>query len=309
MTGSSRPAVNAIPVAPLPVLPVLAMTGDYLALMKPRIIGLLLMTTWTTMLIATPHHIDLRILLLTLLGGTLAAGSANALNMYIDRDIDAIMRRTCLRPVPAGRLSPAQALGFGVVTGVLSVGVLAGGVNLLSAALSTAGIFFYVGVYTFWLKRRTPQNIVIGGAAGAVPPLVAWAAATGHVTVPALVLFAIVFLWTPPHFWALALGKADDYRTAGIPMLPVVRGDRETRRQIFVYSLVLCAVTLLLYTPLRVLGPVYLAAAVLLNGVFVFLAWSVLTRRTPNAEAVLFGYSILYLALLFVTMAVDRLVT
>ncbi len=285
----------------------LGTAGDYLALMKPRIILLLLITTLTTMIIASPHHIALRLLLLTLLGGTLAAGSANAFNMFVDRDIDAVMRRTCLRPVPAGRLRPRQALGFGIATGLLSIGVMTWGVNLLSAALSTAGIVFYVGVYTLWLKRTTPQNIVVGGAAGAVPPLVGWAAATGHIALPAVVLFAIVFLWTPPHFWALALGKADDYRAAGIPMLPVVRGERETRRQIVAYSLVLSAVTLLLYVPFHTLGPLYLASAVLLDTLFVSLAWAVLRKR-PRAEATLFGYSILYLGLLFAAMMVDRLI-
>jgi len=276
--------------------------------MKPRIILLLLITTCTTMIVASPHHVVLRILLLTLLGGTLAAGSANAFNMYVDRDIDALMRRTCLRPVPAGRLRPSQALGFGAVTGLLSIGVMAWGVNALSAVLSTAGIIFYVGVYTLWLKRTTPQNIVIGGAAGAVPPLVGWAAATGHIGLPAVVLFAIVFFWTPPHFWALALGKADDYRAAGIPMLPVVRGERETRVQIFAYSLVLSAVTLLLYAPLHVLGLVYVASAVLLDAIFVLLAWAVLRQRRPALEMALFGYSILYLGLLFAAMVVDRLI-
>ncbi len=285
-----------------------ATARDYLALMKPRIILLLLITTCTTMIIASPHHVVLRTLLLTLLGGTLAAGSANAFNMYVDRDIDAIMQRTCLRPVPSGRLRPVQALMFGAVTGLLSIGVMAWGVNVLSAALSTAGIIFYVAVYTLWLKRTTPQNIVIGGAAGAVPPLVGWAAATGHVGLPAMVLFAIVFLWTPPHFWALALGKADEYRAAGIPMLPVVRGDRETRWQIFAYSLVLSATTLLLYAPLHTLGTVYLFSAGLLDSIFVLLAWAALRKQWPNAEIALFGYSILYLGLLFVAMVVDRLI-
>jgi len=285
-----------------------ATARDYLALMKPRIILLLLITTCTTMIIASPHHVVLRTLLLTLLGGTLAAGSANAFNMYVDRDIDAIMQRTCLRPVPSGRLSPVQALMFGAVTGLLSIGVMAWGVNVLSGTLSTAGIIFYVGVYTLWLKRTTPQNIVIGGAAGAVPPLVGWAAATGHVGLPAMVLFAIVFLWTPPHFWALALGKADEYRAAGIPMLPVVRGDRETRWQIFAYSLVLSATTLLLYAPLHTLGTVYLVCAGLLDSIFVLLAWAALRKQWPHAEMALFGYSILYLGLLFVAMVVDRLI-
>jgi protoheme IX farnesyltransferase len=274
--------------------------------MKPRIILLLLITTSTTMIVAAPHTLSFRVFLLTLLGGALPAGSANAFNMYLDRDIDAVMRRTCLRPVPAGRLHPTQALGFGITTGLLSIAVMAGSVNLLSAALSTAGILFYVGVYTLWLKRTTPQNIVIGGAAGAVPPLVGWAAATGQVALPAVVLFAIVFLWTPPHFWALALGKTEDYRTARIPMLPVVRGERETRRQIFAYSLVLSATTLLLYAPFHTLGLIYLVSAALLDGLFVALAWAVLKQR-GRAEPALFGYSIVYLGLLFAAMVVDRL--
>jgi protoheme IX farnesyltransferase len=276
--------------------------------MKPRIIMLLLVTTATTMIIAAPHRVALGVVLLTLLGGTLAAGSANAFNMYADRDIDAVMQRTCLRPVPAGRLRPAQALGFGILTGLLSIAVMALGVNVLSAVLSTAGIVFYVVVYTLWLKRTTPQNIVVGGAAGAVPPLVGWAAATGHVALPAVVLFAIVFFWTPPHFWALALGKTEDYRAAGIPMLPVVRGAAATRRQILLYSVVLAVTTLLLYAPLHTCGTVYLAAALVLNGLFVALAVSVARGRAGWAPPALFGYSIIYLALLFGAMVVDRLI-
>ncbi|HYM69264.1 MAG TPA: heme o synthase [bacterium] len=285
-----------------------AVARDYVMLMKPRIILLLLVTTVTTMIVAAPHHLSLSILMLTVLGGTLAAGSANAFNMYLDRDIDAVMQRTCLRPVPSGRLRPTQAVGFGIATGLLSIVVLAWGVNALSAALSTAGLLFYVAVYTRWLKRTTPQNIVIGGAAGAVPPLVGWAAASGHLAAPAVALFAIVFLWTPPHFWALALAKTDDYRAAGVPMLPVVRGEQETRRQIFLYSLALSAATLVLYAPLRTLGPLYLALATVLDAVFVLLAWAVLTKRSPRAEMNLFGYSLLYLALLFAGMVVDRLI-
>jgi len=281
---------------------------DYTALMKPRIILLLLVTTATTMIVAAPHSITVKLVLLTLLGGTLAAGSANAFNMYVDRDIDALMQRTCLRPVPAGRLRPAQALGFGIATGLCSVGVMAWGVNPMSAILSTAGIVFYVGVYTLWLKRTTPQNIVIGGAAGAVPPLVGWSAATGHLGMPAVVLFAIVFLWTPPHFWALALGKTEDYRAAGIPMLPVIRGDAETRRQILVYSALLTATTLAMFYPLRVLGGLYFAAAVALDAVFVALSVAVAIDRSPRAAPALFGYSILYLALLFGAMVADRLI-
>jgi protoheme IX farnesyltransferase len=279
---------------------------DYLALMKPRIILLLLITTVTAMVVAAPHHLALGTLLLTLLGGTLAAGAANACNMYVDRDIDAVMRRTCTRPVPAGRLRAPEALRFGIGMGLLSVAVMAWGVNPLAAALSTAGILFYVGVYTLWLKRTTPQNIVIGGAAGAIPPLVGWAAATGSLGLPAWVLFGIVFLWTPPHFWALALSKADDYRAAGVPMLPVVRGERETRRQILGYAVALVAVTLLLVYPLHALGPVYLGAALALDAVWVALAWTALRRR-PHAEMALFGYSLVYLALLFIAMVVDRI--
>jgi heme o synthase len=281
---------------------------DYAALMKPRIIMLLLVTTATTMIVASPHRLGIEVLLLTLLGGALAAGSANAFNMYADRDIDAVMERTCLRPVPAGRLRPRQALGFGIATGLLSIAVMAWGVNALSAALSTAGIAFYVVVYTLWLKRTTPQNIVIGGAAGAVPPLVGWAAATGHIALPAVVLFAIVFFWTPPHFWALALGKTEDYRAARIPMLPVVRGAGETRRQILLYSVILAATTLLLYAPLHTLGSVYLGGALVLNGLFLGLAVAVARGRAAWAPPALFGFSILYLALLFAAMVVDRLI-
>jgi protoheme IX farnesyltransferase len=284
----------------------LAAARDYLALMKPRIILLLLITTVTTMIVAAPHHLALWTLLLTVLGGTLAAGSANAFNMYVDRDIDAVMRRTCLRPVPSGRLRPTQAVRFGVATGLVSIVVMLWGVNALAAALSTAGILFYVGVYTLWLKRTTPQNIVIGGAAGAIPPLVGWAAATGTVGWPAVGLFAVVFLWTPPHFWALALSKADDYRAAGVPMLPVVRGEGTTRRQILGYSLMLAATTLFLVWPLHALGSIYLVCAAVLDAAFILLAWAVLQKR-PHAEAALFGYSLVYLALLFAAMVVDRL--
>jgi heme o synthase len=306
--GSGDDSSDAMPWPSGPVTrtSVGATIRDYLALMKPRIILLLLITTCTTMIVASAGHLDLRILLLTVIGGTLAAGSANAFNMYVDRDIDAVMRRTCLRPVPAGRLQPGQAVVFGLLIGLLSVGIMAWGVNALSAALSTAGIIFYVGVYTLWLKRTTPQNIVIGGAAGSIPPLVGWAAATGSVGLPAAVLFGIVFLWTPPHFWALALGKTEDYRVAGVPMLPVVRGDQVTRRQIFLYSILLSAATLLLVFPLHTLGSIYLCAALLLDGVFVALALAVLRRR-DRAESALFGYSILYLALLFGAMVADRL--
>jgi len=287
---------------------VVATAQDYLTLMKPRIILLLLITTGTTMIVASPHHVAFGTLVFTLLGGTLAAGSANAFNMYLDRDIDAVMQRTRLRPIPTGRLSPRQALGFGIAVGLLSIVIMAGGVNGLSAALSTAGIVFYVIVYTYWLKRRTPQNIVIGGAAGAIPPLVGWAAAVGHLALPAIALFVIVFLWTPPHFWALALTKVDDYRTAGVPMLPVSRGDRVTRRHIFIYALLLSAATMTLFVPLHALGVVYLVAAATLDSLFVYLAWTVLKKPSLLAAGMLFGYSIAYLTLLFIAMVADRLI-
>ncbi len=316
MTGTVRPpgapvgpvSAAALAAAPAGLLaaPAAAVLRDYAALTKPRIVLLLLVTTVTAMIVASPRHLSSLTLVLTLLGGALAAGSANAFNMYLDRDIDALMPRTRLRPVPSGRLRPVQVLGFGATAGLLSIAILGWGVNPLSAALSLAGIVFYVAVYTVWLKRRSSQNIVIGGAAGAIPPLVGWAAATGHVGLSAAALFGIVFLWTPPHFWALALRKADEYRAAGVPMLPVARGEPETRRQIFAYALVLTAATLLPYAPLHALGSLYLAAAAVLDGVFVWLAWAVLRRR-PGADAALFGYSIVYLAALFVAMAADRL--
>ncbi len=280
---------------------------DYLALTKPRIVLLLLATTATTMLVAAGRHLSLALLAYTMLGGALAAGAANAVNMYWDRDVDAVMARTRRRPVPAGRIPPGRALAFGIVLAVLSVAVLGPLVNWLSAALAVAGILFYVFVYTIWLKRSTPQNIVIGGAAGAVPPLVGWAAVTGQVAAPALLLFAIIFLWTPPHFWALALYRRQDYAAAGIPMLPVVAGEAHTRREIMRYSLALVAATLLL-VPIGGAGLLYLTTALILGAGFIYLALA-LGREAGGRPAMrLFGYSIVYLALLFVAMAVDRFV-
>ena len=221
-----------------------ATAADYVSLMKPRIIVLLLVTTVTTMVVAAGGWVGWALVVYTLLGGTLAAGAANAINCYWDRDVDAIMHRTRSRPLPARRVTPGQALRFGVLLSFAAVLVLGLAVNWLSAALALFGILFYVGVYTMWLKRNTPQNIVIGGAAGAIPPLVGWAAVTDRIGIPALLLFAIVFLWTPPHFWALALNRSEDYRAARIPMLPVVRGNAETVRQMLLYTLALVATTL-----------------------------------------------------------------
>jgi len=239
-----------------------------------------------------------------MLGLALACGGASALNHVLDRDIDRLMPRTGERPVAVERIAPARALEFGLALSACSFVLLASLVNLLTAVLALVGGLFYVLVYTRWLKRSTPQNIVIGGAAGAVPPLVGWAAATGNLSVPALFLFLIVFFWTPPHFWALALLIKRDYAAARIPMLPVVRGDDETARQIVWYSLVLFAVTLLPFA-WRSAGVVYLAAAVLLGAVFLRLAWRLRRETTPLRARALFHFSLLYLALLFVALAVD----
>ncbi len=279
---------------------------DYISLTKPRIIVLLLITALASMLIAAPATISLGVIFFTLLGGALSAASANAANCLLDRDIDALMYRTRRRPLPARRVEPPFAFAFATVLAVTAFVLLAVLVNLLSAVLAMGALVFYVAVYTVWLKRTTPQNIVIGGAAGAMPPLVGWAAATGRVELPAILLFLIVFLWTPPHFWALALYRREDYTRAGIPMLPVVAGEEETRRQILLYSLVLVAVTLLLY-PLGAMGLLYAVSAVVLGACFLALALQVRRTRTVAAAVRLFAYSLLYLALLFAAMAADRM--
>jgi heme o synthase len=278
----------------------------YVGLTKPRIILLLLVTTVPAMVLAAHGLPSPWLVLATLLGGTIAAGSANAINCYLDRDVDEIMRRTRRRPLPAHRVSPENALRFGYVLGAMSFLFLSIAVNVLAASLALSAIAFYVFVYTLWLKRTTTQNIVIGGAAGAVPALVGWAAVTGSVGLPAWVLFAIVFAWTPPHFWALALRYRADYAAAGIPMLPVVRGAEETRRQILQYSLALFVTTLVLY-PIGHMGPVYLGTAVVLGGLFVYLALRLWRERTPALAMSLFRFSIAYLALLFAAVAADAM--
>jgi protoheme IX farnesyltransferase len=280
--------------------------GAYLALTKPRIIELLLVTTVPAMFIAKRGLPSPWLIAATLLGGSLSAGSANVINCYLDRDIDQVMRRTAHRPLPAHQVDPLDALRFGVVLGVAGFVWLWLTVNLLAAVLATAAILFYVFVYTMGLKRRSTQNIVIGGAAGAVPVLVGWAAVRGRVELPALVLFAIVFYWTPPHFWALSLRFQEDYAAARVPMLPVVRGPRETSHQILYYTLLLVAVTLLLY-PAGRMGLVYLTAAVVLGAMFVWRA-AQLWRDTSGRRAIrLFSFSNRYLALLFAAMALDAL--
>jgi heme o synthase len=279
----------------------------YFLLTKPRIIELLLVTTVPTMFIAARGVPSPWLMAATLFGGSLSAASANVLNCYLDRDIDALMRRTARRPLPAHRVDPADALRFGLVLGVAGFVWLWAAVNLLSAVLATSAILFYVFVYTLGLKRRSTQNIVIGGAAGAVPVLVGWSAVTGRVDLPALVLFAIIFYWTPPHFWALSLRFKDDYAAAGVPMLPVVRGAKETSTQILYYTVLLVAVTLLLY-PAGRMGAVYLAAAVALGGAFIWRALE-LRRDLDGRRAIrLFSFSNTYLALLFGAMAVDAVV-
>jgi protoheme IX farnesyltransferase len=279
----------------------------YVMLTKPRIIVLLLITTVPAMVLAQRGAPALTLVLATLLGGLVAAGSANSINMYLDRDIDEIMRRTRSRPLPAHAVTPERALRFGFTLGAVSFFFLSITVNVLAATLALSAIAFYVFVYTMWLKRSTSQNIVIGGAAGAVPALVGWAAVTGTVGLPAIVLFAIVFVWTPPHFWALAMRYQNDYAAAGVPMLPVVKGEDETRRQIFLYSLVLFATTLLLY-PVAHMGPIYLATAIVLGGVFVYRALVLWRDALPARAWGLFKYSIWYLAALFGSVAADRLI-
>ena len=280
---------------------------DYVTLTKPRIMVLLLITGAGGLVVGAGGMPPAGLALATLGGLALACGGASALNHVLDRDIDMHMKRTALRPVASGRVPPERALEFGLALSALSYVVLTSFVNVLAALLALAGNLFYVLVYTRWLKRSTPQNIVIGGAAGAVPPLVGYSAATGNLTLVALALFLIVFFWTPPHFWALALLIKRDYAAAGIPMLPVVRGERETARSIVLYSLVLVGVTLLPVLG-RTLGPVYLVSAAILGLVFVALALALQRQTTPARARRLFSYSLAYLALLFVAMAIDPVV-
>jgi protoheme IX farnesyltransferase len=293
--------------APAPARTASQSVRAYFLLTKPRIIELLLVTTVPTMFIAARGVPPPWLMAATLFGGALSAASANVLNCYLDRDIDALMRRTARRPLPTHRVDPADALRFGLVLGVAGFVWLWAFVNLLSAALATAAILFYVFVYTIGLKRRSTQNIVIGGAAGAVPVLVGWSAVTGRVGLPALVLFAIIFYWTPAHFWALSLRFKDDYAAAGVPMLPVVRGARETSTQILYYTVLLVAVTLLLY-PAGRMGALYLAAAVGLGGAFIWRALELRRDLTGRRAMRLFSFSNTYLALLFCAMAIDAVV-
>jgi protoheme IX farnesyltransferase len=279
----------------------------YIQLTKPRIIELLLITTVPAMILADRGVPSVWLMVATLIGGTAAAGGANAMNQYLDRDIDEVMARTRRRPLPRRAIAPGNALAFGLGLEGAAFVWLAATVNLLAAALSLAAAAFYVFVYTMWLKRSSPQNIVIGGAAGAVPVLVGWAAVTGRVGIPAWVLFAIVFMWTPPHFWALSLKYERDYAAAGIPMLPVVAGRDATTRHIVAYSVLLAATTLILPF-VTSMTPLYPIAASLLGAVFVARAVHVRRAVTPGAAMSLFRFSIAYLSLLFLAVALDTIV-
>jgi protoheme IX farnesyltransferase len=283
----------------------IGVANDYVTLTKPRIISLLLLTCVATMFVADPGGPPLSVILWTVLGGYLAAGGAGAINHYIERERDARMERTAGRPLASGRIEPRRGLLFGSALGVIAVAELWITVNGLAAALAAAGLLGYVFVYTLWLKPRTPQNIVLGGAAGAMPPLVGWAAATGGLSVEALWPFAIVFFWTPPHFWALSLLISDDYARTGVPMLPVVRGESTTRHQIVAYALLLVAITI---GPVLtgLFGGLYLASALALGAAFAGLAIVLMVRPSRQAARRLYLSSLAYLALLFVAMALDR---
>jgi heme o synthase len=281
---------------------------SYYQLTKPRIIPLLLITTAAGMWMASDGQVDPLLLLITLVGGTLAAASAQVLNCIYDRDIDYDMERTRHRPIPSGRVQPRDALLFAIVLGSTSFTLLAVFANLLAALLAMSGIVFYMGIYTHLLKRHTPQNIVIGGAAGAIPALVGWAAVTDSLSWAAWLLFAIVFLWTPPHFWALALMIRDDYAKVGIPMLPVVAGEEPTTKQIWIYTLLVVPASLLLIYPLGELGIVYGIIALMLGSIFLKKAWQLLEAPTDKQLArSMFKYSILYMMLLCTGIVVDSL--
>ncbi len=280
---------------------------DLLQLTKPIIVALLLVTTYAGMVVGAHALPSLSLAFWTMLGGALAAGGSGAVNQYIDRELDTHMTRTAKRPIAAGRMTPAEGLAFGLALLVMSFYFFAGFVNLLAALLALAGMIYYIVLYSLWLKQATVQNIVIGGGAGAIPPLVGWAAATGSLTIPALFLFAIIFMWTPPHFWALALIKQKEYARAGVPMLPVVRGERNTRWQIWLYTLELVALTLLLPV-LGMAGSVFWISAILLGAILIYVAWQVWKVGGNKIAYRMYRYSSMYLALLFFALVVDALV-
>ncbi len=278
--------------------------GDYIAILKPRVMSLVVFTGLVG-LAAAPGHLHPVLAAVAVLCIAVGAGAAGAINMWYDRDIDAIMRRTAARPLPSGRMMPGEALGFGVVLAVGAVLTMALAVNWAAAGLLALTIVFYIFVYTIWLKRRTPQNIVIGGAAGAFPPLIGWAAVTGDIGWGAVALFAIIFFWTPPHFWALSLYSADDYARAGVPMLPVVAGPRETKRQMLLYTLMLWPVSIAPWA-LGVAGACYGASALVLSALFTGSAIRVYRDQGERSARLMFGFSLLYLLLIFSLLLVDR---
>jgi protoheme IX farnesyltransferase len=280
---------------------------DFLALTKPIVVTLLLSTTFAGMVIAAGEWPSGPLFFWTMLGGALAAGGSSAINQYIDRELDGKMNRTAARPIPAGRLTPAEGLAFGTGALILAFYLLAGFVNMLAALLSLAGMIYYVILYSIYLKNRNEQNIVIGGGAGAIPPLVGWAAATGSLNITAGFLFLIIFLWTPPHFWALALLRKKDYARGGVPMMPVVRGERETQVQMFIYTLVLVAFSLLLWL-FGSAGWVYLIGALILGAYLIYLAWQVLKAGRNKTYYRMYRHSNYYLLLLFVVLAADALI-
>ena len=283
---------------------------DYLTLLKPRVMSLVVFTAFVGMAVA-PGSIHPVIAATALLAIAIGAGASGALNMWYDADIDAMMSRTANRPIPRGRIAPGEVLGFGLILSAFSVTTLALAVNWLAAGLLAFTIFFYAVIYTMWLKRSTPQNIVIGGAAGAFPPMIGWAAVTGSVSIEAWIMFAIIFLWTPPHFWALALYKQSDYAAAGVPMLPNVAGDRATQNQILIYSVVLTISGLLPFV-FGMAGPAYLVAAVVLGAIFLVLALQLWRENEPKAMRAIarrvFSFSMLYLFAIFLALLADRVI-
>jgi len=295
----------SVPAVAIPVrLTAVSRVSAYVALTKPRIIELLLITTLPTMILAQGGLPGVWLMVATLLGGTLAAGGANAINMYVDRDIDKLMHRTAKRPLVTGVIAPRNALIFAVTLEVVAFVELWAWVNMLSAVLAVSATLFYVFVYTLWLKRTSKQNIVIGGAAGAMPVLVGWAAVTNSLAWAPVVLFGVIFMWTPPHFWALAFKYKDDYEAANVPMMPVVATFRRTATEILVYTVIMVGLTLVL-APVAHLGSVYIVSAAVLGTGFIVMAVRLWMQATPKASMQLFSYSITYLTLLFVMMAVD----
>jgi protoheme IX farnesyltransferase len=280
---------------------------DFLTLTKPIIVLLLLVTTFAGMVAGGKAWPSLSIAFWTMIGGALASGGSGAVNQYIDRDLDKNMQRTAKRPLAAGRMTAAEGLSFGLALCIASFFIMAGFVNLLAAFLSLAGIIYYVFLYSVWLKKATVQNIVIGGGAGAIPPLVGWAAATGSLSIPAWILFLIVFMWTPPHFWALAIVRRKDYERAGVPMLPVICGEAETRKQVLIYTVELVAVTFLLPL-LKYTGTVYLISAAVLGLILLYYAWRVYRNSGNKAAWMMYRYSSMYLMFLFLALMVDALV-